>query len=108
MTKSISFRVWGVANLIGLIIFFYLGKNLWIKPEDGGLGGPGDGLYAAFILFPILAIYLIINLITVILIGIRWKQPSFKWALGYWFMVIILWSINVGIFSYNIQGRKGG
>jgi hypothetical protein len=97
-----------MANLIGLITFFSLGKNLWVMSENGRIGGPGDGLYAAFILFPILAIYAIINIITIILIVRRWKHPCFKVALGYWFIVVVFWVIDVGIFYYNIQGRTPG
>lgn len=108
MNNSISFRVWRVANLIGLIAFFYLGKNLWVTPENGGVGGPGDGLYAAFILFPILIIYAIINFIAIILIVVRWKRPGFKIVLGYWLIVVVVWAINVGIFYYKIQGRTPG
>lgn len=104
MSKSISARVWLVANLVGLIGFFYLGRALGVEPEKGLSGGLGDGLYFLFFLAPILVFFCLVNFVALVLICIRWKQPDFKKALCYWLIVIACWVGNFGILSHNLQG----
>jgi hypothetical protein len=107
MTKTLTYRIWLGANLIGLICFFYMGRNLWIKPEDNGLGGPGDGLYFMFFLVPLLAFYCLMNLTALLAFCLAWKAVDFKRAMGYWGLMTILWFMDIGLFLYNIQGRTG-
>ncbi len=103
MTKTISFRVWLIINLIGLIAYYFLGQPLWLGPEDES--GPGDGLYFGLIILPIILLAVLINFVALVWILIERKRQGFKQAIFYWVIVVILWVINDSIFTAHIQGR---
>jgi uncharacterized BrkB/YihY/UPF0761 family membrane protein len=84
-------KYWLLANVVGLVGFFYFSSRLWSPTgEKGLLGGPGDPLIWAISILPILLVITVINLVWLFKLLFRVKKESWR-VLMAWVLVVIIW-----------------
>jgi hypothetical protein len=87
---------WVALNLSGMTIYLSCASVLWVLPGEEHLpGGPGDAFYWAFVLVPILASFLVLDVVTFVVILVRRGGERRRSALFAWVAVLVLWVVTV-------------
>jgi hypothetical protein len=80
-------------NLFGAALYLYDASSLW---GDQGMPGPGDGLYWIIAVAPVLIVFGIVNLVTLVhLVRTRRRAPMPRFAA--FAIVACVWISAVGL-----------
>lgn len=87
---------WVIANAVGVICFIYLSSKLWSPSgENGLLGGPGDPLIWTLTVFPVILIFLIVNLVWLVRALLHVRKDGVR-GLFVWALVLVVWLAAFG------------
>ena len=80
---------WVALNIVGMVVYLWLASSLWVRASEfGEPGGPGDAFYIAFVLWPILGLFLVLDVVALAVIIRRLQAHS----VCTWIAVAALWS----------------
>lgn len=100
---------WILFNLLGMAAYLGLASRLWVPvSEFGEPGGPGDAFFIAFILWPVLISFAILNFIALAFILRRLMQGNRSCAIAHWVAVSSSWVAVMMLdhhLAFNIVGR---
>jgi hypothetical protein len=95
-TVSMATLFWIAANVVGALVYLFTSMALWVPTEEVGKGypgGPGDAFYWLFYLVPILALFLLINLVAVVrMIRVAYRRRTAAPLIPFAF-VVVLWGV---------------
>jgi hypothetical protein len=88
---------WVIVNVAGIGTYLHLASALWVLPGEEGLpGGPGDAFYFLLLLLPIVLLFLVGNVVTLIFVMRGLKNGGNEIALSVWLAVGALWICAIG------------
>ncbi len=97
--------LWVALNVVGMAAYLKLASALWVLPgEEGTPGGPGDAFYWLFLLVPVLAVFLLFNLVALFFVVRRSRASGSTVPLTVWLTVAALWVATVA-FDYHKSFR---
>jgi phosphate starvation-inducible membrane PsiE len=93
---------WIILNLLGMAVYLISASRHWVSAvQFGEPGGPGDAFYVAFLLWPLLLFFAVLDFTALVVIVRRFTHGHRSYAAATWLAVSTAW-IDVIILEHHL------